>query len=149
MNKFNPNNGEKTQAIPRTWEFLSNVSKGHPVVMEDAPLYVGCVGTDAGTKYTTFAELYAQVPRMEDIIANPLTAMVPTEPGVQWATMSACSEAVDKVNIGPISDYLDNYSLQFKVLFWRLVQLGKPELRNTPEFRHAFTSVGRYLYGDD
>lgn len=148
LNNFDPSHTEKTFSCPRTLEFCSRLSQGYDIIPEDAPLYAGAIGENMGAEFVNFTALFANIPKYEDIILDPLNATRPIETAEQWATISMLSNQVEEPELTNVGDYVDNFPLEFRVLFWRLIQKKKPALRRAKAFQRAQSSIGRYLYGE-
>lgn len=146
LNNFDPNHSERTFSCPATLEGASTLMDQEPIVIEDAPLYCGQLGHTVGMELVNYDQVFGQIPTLKDILSNPLTATVPTDPRQVWAMTSILVGGVDKDNMDDISSYVENFGLEFKVLFWRQVQMKYPALVREPAFRRAFTAIGRYLY---
>lgn len=148
LNNFKADSQEDTQAVPRTWDFAQKLAQDYDISINDAPLFAGALGASVGAELVAFADLFTKVPNMDDVINDPLAVDVPNDPGIQWATISSAVSKAAKDNIDPIGDFVERFPLTFRILFWRLAQLQKPEIRQTGAFRRAFVGVGRYLYTD-
>ena len=78
LNRFNPKEKSKAQAVPRSYEKLSNLIKLNP--SEDSMLQVG-----QGTIGDTWIEVGAyfrfgkEIPHVQDILDNPSSAHIPGE----------------------------------------------------------------------
>jgi hypothetical protein len=146
LNNFDPDHTERTFSCPATLEGASNLMDQEPIVIEDAPLYCGQLGHTVGMDLVNYDQVFGQIPTLKDILTNPLTATIPTDPRQIWAMTSILVNGTDKDTIEDISSYVDNFNLEFKVLYWRQIQMKYPALVREPAFRRAFTAIGRYLY---
>jgi hypothetical protein len=73
-------------------------------------LIYGAVGEAAGRAFQGHLRLAQQIPDMEDIITNPMTAPVPTGengPGILYMLMGKLSRRLDKGCSKAIVQYLD------------------------------------------
>lgn len=148
LNAFDPNSAEVTQSVPRTWDFAQSLAQGYDITLADAPLYAGTLGASRGAEFVTFAELFTQIPNLDAVIADPLNSAVPADQGVRWATVSAAVSKATKENLEALGEYVEMFPLAFRVMFWRLLQVQKPWVRNEAVFRRAFVALGTYLYKD-
>lgn len=146
LNNFDPSHTEKTFACPGTWEFASRLADDEPVIQEDMPLYVGALGAGVGVEFVNFCQLAGNLPQLLDITSNPLTARICTDKGEQWMTISMLIEEATQVNLEDLGDYVDRYGLEFRILFWKSLQVRHPAWRREKAFIRAQTALARYLY---
>lgn len=149
LNAFDPNHTEKTYPVPRTWEFVSKLAEGYDIVPEDMPLFVGAVGATEGASFVSFCELFGQLPTLEDVLRDPRMAPMPQDTGKQYAMISRLIDGADDTNISTLADYVEQFPLEFRILFWRSVQLRYPSIRRSSAFNAAQTSLARYLFSED
>lgn len=153
LNAFDPEHQEKTFPCPGTWEIVSQLSDDADPVLEDAPLYAGAVGASHGVDYVNFCQVFGGLVTLEEILDNPAIAPIAQDslgnPDLQkqWATVSMLIEASDKSNLASIADYVDRMNLEFRIVYWRSIQISHPDWRSEPTFIRAFTNLGRYLFG--
>lgn len=146
LNNFDPAHMERTFSCPATLEGASKLMDQEPIVLEDAPLYCGQLGHVVGMELVNYDQVFGQIPTLDDILSNPLTAPVPTDASKIWAMTAILVNGTSKENLEDIAQYVENFGLEFKVLYWRQVQMKYPALVREPAFRRAFTAIGRYLY---
>ena len=93
-------------ASPRSWERVSSIlSWGlDPVCLNEA--IAGQVGRGATADFLGFMKMYDSVPDMDDLIANPDAADVPSDPAVLYAICAALSVRASKSNVGNVIRYL-------------------------------------------
>ena len=152
LNVFDPAHTEKTFRCPATWNVASNFANdgdayGEPIVLDDVPLYAGVLGTTGGMEFVNWCLLFSNIPTLDKILADPRMVDVPTNSGEQWAVISMLIENATKVNLDDIEVYVDKFGLEFKILFWRSIQLKDASFHSEAAFRRAQTGLARYLYG--
>lgn len=153
LNNFDPEHTEKTFACPGTWEMASKFANDPDGVKpEDVALFAGAVGAAVAAEFVNFCEIYADLISLDDVLANPATAPVPADqygnPDLQrlWATVSMLIDNTTVDNLSDIGDYVERLGLEFRILYWRSVQLRYPGLRREQAFIRAQTGLARYLY---
>lgn len=115
---FNPNSTEP-YACPRTWEMLSKVlqTSNDPSLI----LLASLVGDGVAMEYLTFKKHYNELPKVEDIVANPTTYPVSNNISVQWATLSMLVVNLQK-NIKGIVTYLKRFPKELHMVAFREIQ---------------------------
>lgn len=153
LNNFDPEHQEKTFACPGTWEIASDLANDEPIVPEDTGLYAGTLGASVAAEFINFSQLFGDVILLDHVLADPANAELPMDVygnldmGKMWATVSMLIDGTTVDNLSDIGDYVDRMSLEFRILYWRSVQMRYPALRRTPAFIRAQTNLARYLYG--
>lgn len=146
---FRPDHTDKTFACPRTWEFLSRLIKGDEVSPKIGARIAGTVGQGCAVEFIAFAQEYDNIPKFDDIIANPTGAKVPPEPSTKYATISMLLHNVTKTNIGDVITYLSRFPIEIQVIFCRGIGARHPTMHsafgsNTP-FDTYMSKMVRYL----
>jgi hypothetical protein len=105
--QFDPSAGARSFPTPRSWEFVSQVL---PLTPPDLLHQVvsGCVGEGPAVEFTAFVRLFQQLPDLDAVLANPLTAQVPIEPAVLYALCGALAERCRKAD-SPILNSFVSY----------------------------------------
>jgi len=134
LHSFDP--ARQRNADPRGWERVSRIVPR--VSREDLmlPVVTGCVGEGPAAKFCGFRQIYKQLPAVEDILADPKNATVPTEPQVQYALCGALSEAARKATpkiLGGLVTYADRLPKEFSVLLMRDAVSVNPAILAVPE----------------
>lgn len=101
-------------ACPRTWEFVSkdlaanNMQASHEIIR-------GFVGKGAGAEFFGFLDVYKKIPSIDEILAKPNTAKVPTDPGPLYAISTALSRHVTEKNAENVFTYLGRMPKEFEM----------------------------------
>ena len=147
---FDPSHQDKTFPCPRTWEFLNRLLMVSPnTVGRDTALYAGSVGTAAANDFTTFCEVYEDLVKIGDILANPLGCPIPQKVSAQWAIVTRIAEHAKPDNIEKLLQYSSRMSMQFRVLVFRMLMARGPEWRTNDHVINASIDVAEYLWGDN
>ena len=144
---FRPDHNEKTFCCPRTWEFTNRLIKDKEVKDENATLLAGTITSGVAVDFVQFTKVFHNLVKVRDILADPLTCRVPQDAPSKWAVIAHMSEKVDDSNFDGLSTYANRFTIDFKILFYRIVLKQKPELRQHPAFIRAMSELARYLHG--
>jgi len=108
LHKFDA--AQRCNPSPRAWNFVSSILTMEVDAKTQQALIYGAVGEAAGRVFQGHLRLAQQIPDMEDIITNPMTAPVPTGengPGIMYMLMGKLSRRLDKGCSKAIVQYLD------------------------------------------
>jgi hypothetical protein len=129
---------------PRSWEMASNVLCGIAGRQKaalllgasefEAQLLDGTVGEAAASELVAFLRLFRQLPSIDEILLNPATAPVPTEPSSQIAIATALGRVLTDNSIGRGLTYLDRMPTEMRVMAIRDAAGRETAITHTPEF---------------
>jgi hypothetical protein len=102
-------------ACPRTWDELSKVCNAYAPAIPPFEAIKGWVGEGPATEFVAFASMAAELVSVAQILANPDTARVPTNPGALYVVTTALSSAATNNNFDRIVRYLDRVEPEFAV----------------------------------
>lgn len=128
LHKFEPDHQDKTFACPRTWWFANKLVKGNPIANDDAPLLAGTVSAGIAQEFIQFAQIYADLPKMSDILANPKTAPIPQEPSTKFAMSTVIADHLNAKTATDLVTYLERYPVEFQVVAARIAHQRQPDL---------------------
>jgi len=132
LHNFDSNHSDKTFSCPRTWSMLSNIIKPFKAITSDKmPILAGTVGVGAGSAFKTFTEVYAQLPTSKEIISNPTTAIVPTEPSANFAVAGLLSETCKPENVEAILTYMERLDKEFQFITIQNIIAHYPSILST------------------
>lgn len=133
MNDFRPDHQDFTFPCQRTWEMLSNVIRHETeITSKHLPRISGTIGSGAAIEFVTFCKEWQNMPRFEDIVATPKTAMVPNQPAGKFATAVMVAGRADNANLPAVEIYMNRFDVEFQVLTYRLLVANKPALASHP-----------------
>lgn len=115
--KFNANSDSLSFPTPRSWEMVSNILNCVTDEISDVfPLIVGCIGESAAYELKTWSEVYAIIPKVENVFAGD-TSGVPIRPESLYALSSEIAAYARKHHSdGELKNAID-YVAQFPVEF--------------------------------
>lgn len=96
LHQFDPSIKQLNCPTPRTWHFASDILKQDEsntaeVDTVTTTLLKGVIGTTA-IEFSNFLGYFASLPKIEDILKDPINADMPTEPGHQYALTTVLSQ---------------------------------------------------------
>lgn len=117
---FSPDHTDKTYASPRTWEFanrvLQVVEPGSPDLL---PMLAGTLGEGVAREFIGFCKIYQNLPRIEQIMANPEGITVPVEPSILFALTGSISHNANQENFGSLCTFVERLPIEFQVVCLR------------------------------
>lgn len=140
--------GCNTYATPRTWQFANELIKNEPVDNDSIKLLAGTLGDDVASEFVQFADLYANLISIDDIIKNPKTCEVPSAQHLKWATISMLWNKINEKNKDAIYSYVNRFDTEFKILFLRYISANKTKLLSGDKYHELFSSISIYLFED-
>lgn len=152
LNDFRPDHQENTFSCQRTWEFMDRLlidpdtGDRLPVEAEDIKLFAGTITSGVAASFVNFCEVFGKVPDISDILNHPASADVPDDAASRWAVISMVMGKVTAATFKDISTYVNRFSADFRILFFRSVMARFPQLKGTPEFGKAMSELARYLH---
>ena len=117
---FSPDHTDKTYASPRTWEFadrvLQHVDPSSPDLL---PMLAGTLGEGVAREFIGFCKIYQNLPRIEQIVANPEGTPVPIEPSILFALTGSISHNANQENFGALIAFVERLPIEFQVVCLR------------------------------
>lgn len=105
---------------PRTWEFVSKITRQQPAKNVELGLYEGTVGHGAAIEYAAFLQLYRNIPSIDSILLNPEKAPVPMNDAASlWAISSALAKRASDQNLRRVIKYLDRMPGEYAAMTMR------------------------------
>jgi dynein-related subfamily AAA family protein len=89
------------------------------------------IGDDCATEVEGFLQLYASLGSLEDIVANPETAAVPTEPSQRFAVCTGLARLATRKNFPQIMKYAHRLDGEGQVLLVHDATVRDEGLKNT------------------
>lgn len=131
LHRFDPQKNDDTFPCPRTWEFASKIISGKETISTITKIRLaGAVGEGAAAELSTFAEIYKDLPTIEDILKNPKSGWkVPTEPSRQYAVTTMLSHNITEENIEDIVTATGRLPMDFQVITFKDVYKKAPHLK--------------------
>ena len=144
---FRPDHQDKTFCCPRTWEFVNNLIQNRPVTDDMTPLLAGTITSGTAVDFVQFCKIYSNLITVDQILAGPENCALPDNQNMRWATVTHMMEKVDQFNFPKLCTYVDRFTIDFRILFYRSTLVRHPHLRQSPAFISAMAGLGKYLHG--
>lgn len=127
---FKPDHDDNTFPCPRTWEFVNRlISKNVEPTEENLNIFAGTIGSGTAVTFTTFCKVYSNLPKISDIIANPITALYPDEVGTKYAVITMLMSKINDSNAEKILEYVSRFPSEMQIVFMRGAVKYNPEIR--------------------
>ena len=97
-------------------------------------LFASHVGYDVAGELNGFIELYDSITSLDDIIANPTTAKVPTEPSQKYATFTGLARKATRANFTSIMKYADRLDAEGAMILVHDATIREPKLKETAAY---------------
>ena len=120
-------------ATPRGWESVSNLLGVMPRECE-YECFAGRVGEGAAAEFTGFMKIFRGLPNPDQVLMNPDTSDVPTDPATLYALSGAIAERATDTNFERVTHYSERMPAEFSVLTVSYAVRKKPELAETSAF---------------
>jgi len=123
LNNFDPDAAgeEKTYACERTWVFVDSLLKtGITAQSSNAlALIAGCIGEGAAREFVAFLDMYQDLPTMSEIQTYPLSAIIPSRPGVLYALTGALAAHATENNLAALMTYIQRLPIEYQTVCLR------------------------------
>lgn len=147
---FKADHTDKTFASPRTWEFADKLLKIHGFDDEDIyPLLGGAVSAGVAAEFMQFQLVYANLPKIDDILKGPDWAPVPTELSSVFAMCGTLASAMTVTNASALMKYLNRLGQnQPEYIIITMIDAIKRDssLKQHPEIRKWAMTNGHELF---
>jgi hypothetical protein len=100
----------------------------------DPQLLDGTVGPAAASEFVASLRLFPQLPSIDEILLNPTTAPLPTEPSAQIAIVTALGRVLSDSSVGRGIAYLNGMPTEMRVMAMRDAAARDSAITHTPEF---------------
>lgn len=123
-------------ATPRTWQIMSEfVADGIETDIE-YETYIGIIGEAAAAEFTGFQKYYRSLPNLDQVLMNPKTAKVPSEPATLYALSTGLAARATPDNMERVIQYIERIPKEFQVLTVRDCTLRNQDNAFTQAFNN-------------
>lgn len=124
----------KAFPTPRSWAFVDKIIKQKPSVEVRRALVAGAVGEGAEVEFTSFYELYKNLPNIDAILLDPANAAMVTEAIQLYAVSAALANRAKPENFSRVMTYLNRLPEEYSVFAVKSAVARNPDLQSTMEF---------------
>jgi len=97
-------------------------------------LFGSLIGADVAGELNGFIDLYQSIGGLDDIVANPATAPIPTEASQLWAVCTGLARMATRKNIKQIAIYNERLGREQQMLLMHDAAIRTPALKETAEY---------------
>lgn len=146
LNNFDPNHSDLTFACERTWFAADKIIKHSASIRDCMPILAGTISEGIAREFEGYCEIYGQLPKFSEILNNPKTAPVPTEPGTLFALTGSVGAQVTQANIDKVMPYIKRLPIEFQVITIRAAGRKDPDIKKTQVAREWIKENATELY---
>ena len=128
-----PRGDENTFPTPRSLTAAADFVDEPSVAMRQK-LFAMHIGNDVAGELNGFIELYQSLGSLEDIVANPATAKVPTEMSQLYAVCTGLGRLATRKNFAPIVTYAERLPREQQMLLMHDATVREPKLKETAAY---------------
>ncbi len=115
LDKFEPSREIQNSPSPRTVAYVGKQQIARLPEIFEFEAFKGAAGEAFAIEYRAFLKIFRDLPSMDEIILNPSTAPVPSDPGALYAISTALAQKMSDQNITPICEYLERLPVENSV----------------------------------
>jgi hypothetical protein len=149
---FTATNDLVNSPVPRTWNHVNKLlaMKLSPSLLSIA--IAGAVGEGAATEFMAFMKLYEQLPNIDQILIDPKSVAIPTNPAVLYSLAGALAMKANSTTFNAITSYVNRLvaadHAEFGVLCVRDCLRRDNSLRHSQAFvKMASGEIGKLISG--
>jgi len=116
LNNFKPTREIKNSPCPRT---VAAVGRWLNCGVKDYDVIAGAAGEGFATELVAFLKLYAEMPNLDEILMNPDSSPVPTQPATKYAVTCGLARKCTPENIERVYRYAQRLEKEFEVCLVR------------------------------
>ena len=146
LHQFDPNHNDVTFACPRTWEFASKLIKGKDVTPRTLNMLIGTISAGVAHEFNAYLTYCADLPKIEQIRANPTVIEIPTEPALLYAISHMVAAYITEQDALPLMAYIRRLPLEFGTTALRSALKRNKELLKVPPVRDWAHEVAKEIF---
>jgi len=128
---FDPGDSQSPYGTPRSWEYVSKVIKVNPKESLLTELISGLVGPGNASVFAAYRKTCLTLPDPKEILRNPSTTTLPTDPGVLFAMCTGLSYYVDETTVDNFMLLANRLPMEFA-----MTMIKEAGNRHTPLQKH-------------
>jgi len=138
LHKMPDAHSDEPAPTPRSWTMTSRTIEKAPALAFQ--IAKAKVGEAAAVEFKGFLEVYRDLPKLDDIVDQPTSARVPTEPSQQYAVSAMLAKNACASNFKALVKYLRRLPVEFSVMAVTDAVRRDPGLQQAPGFVDWATS---------
>jgi MoxR-like ATPase len=148
LHRFDTSTNELTFPCPRTWEFASKVLTGTKTIDHINKIRLaGTVGEGAAVELATYAEIYQNLPTIEQILKNPKSGWkVPTEPSELYAVTTMLAHNSTPDSIEKLIVAINRLPTDFQVITFKDIYKRTPVLKGHPVIKEWIAKHAHIIF---
>lgn len=143
--EFKPTRDLTNSCIGRT---LANVGKAIKTKVPESvrfDVFAGAIGRKKALDFTAYLKVYANLPTIDEIKKNPLSAKIPPEASGKYAVMGLIVDAMNSKYMGAFIKYLDRLGTEITTAAMKVTSIKKPEECKNTDYVMWVTKHGANL----
>ncbi len=116
---FQPDRSGKAFPSPRSWEFASKIVQSVSEKEVLHQLLEGTVGSGAAKELVGYMKICRQLPAAEEVLANPQTIDVPSDPAILYAICETVGRIADMESAEALVMFAHRLPEEFSILLMR------------------------------
>lgn len=133
-----------TYACQRSWEMLSDCIIDDPAIDDNnLSIVMGAVGESAAAEFNAYCNVYLHLPSFNEIVKNPMSSLVPSEPSSRYAVVGLLANGADKNNIASILQYVKRIDPEYEIMCARRALAKDKTLQHTAALRQIIATHAR------
>lgn len=149
LDDFRPDHNEDTFCCPRTWDFVNELIKGRFLgegeLAKKQNLLAGTITSGTAIEFVKFTEIIAELPDLKKIVSDPMGYAVPVKPEIRYSTVMYLFDHITESNLSPVCAYMNRFSLEFRILFFRGLITRHAKLRHNSDYINGVSELSSYL----
>lgn len=130
----------------RTWEFANRFIQDEEIDNSLLPVLAGTVSEGLAREFIGFCSIYADLPTMKQLMADPEGIKVSDEPSILFALTGAISHYVKQDNVEKLMKYVVRLPIEFQVVTLREVLRRNKEMISTAPIQAWITKNANELF---
>ena len=144
---FKPDHTDKTYGSPRTWEFSNRLVNGKPSIKIDMlNILGGCVSEGLAREFIGFCSIYADLPTVGQIAANPEGITMPDEPSVMYALSGSLANHATPDNMDKLYKFILRMPIEFQIVTLREVVRRNKDMVRVPAVQNWLATQAVELF---
>ena len=144
---FQPDHTDKTYGSPRTWEFTNRLVNGKSTIKADMlNILGGCISEGLAREFIGFCSIYADLPTVAQIAANPEGITMPDEPSVLYALSGSLANHATPDTMDKLYKFILRMPIEFQIVTLREVVRRNKEMVRVPAVQNWLATQAVELF---